>query len=133
MFKLLTSLILFFISTSITYADVVKPALVEIDVYSDGKIKIEIRASVEALLTGINARYKNTQEAPTAIEYDRLRELAPKSLLTQFKEFQAVMLKQIKLEADGQAIDLDLTKIDIPEPGYTKVPRISVMQIEGCH
>ena len=124
-------LLLYFFSISIAYADVVKPALVEINVYSDAKIEIEIRASVEALLTGINARYKNTREAPTALAYDRLRELDPQSLLIQFKDFQNEMLDQIKLEADGQSIELKLSKITIPEPGYTKVPRISVLQIAG--
>ncbi|MDH3934654.1 MAG: hypothetical protein OEU62_05765, partial [Gammaproteobacteria bacterium] len=44
-------------------ADVVKPALVEISVNTDGTYRIEVRASIEALLTGINSRYKDTREA----------------------------------------------------------------------
>lgn len=45
-------------------ADVVKPALIEISAYTTEVVEVEIRASVEALLTGINGRYRNTQEAP---------------------------------------------------------------------
>ena len=54
-------------------ADVVKPALVEISANTRGYVDIEVRASIEALLTGINAQYKNTQDAPTAEEYDAQR------------------------------------------------------------
>ena len=49
-------------------ADIVKPALVEISVYSEGRYRIEIRASIEALLTGINARYQDT----TPVSYTHL-------------------------------------------------------------
>ena len=54
-------------------ADIVKPALVEISVFSEGRYRVEVRASIEALLTGINAQYKDTTQAPTSGEYDRLR------------------------------------------------------------
>jgi len=37
-------------------ADVVKPALVEISVNTKGYYEIELRASIEALLTGIDGR-----------------------------------------------------------------------------
>ena len=68
------ALFLAFISLfSNSHADVVKPALVEISVFSDGTYDVELRTSIEALLTGINARYKNTQEAPNAEEYDHFR------------------------------------------------------------
>ena len=42
---------------------------------SEGRFRIELRASIEALLTGINSRYRNTQEAPNAEDYDALRVL----------------------------------------------------------
>ena len=55
------------------WSDVVKPALVEISIHTDGTYHIEVRASLEALLTGINARYRNTRDAPNAAAYDELR------------------------------------------------------------
>ena len=64
---------LMWVTPSLVWADVVKPALVEISVKTDGTYHIEVRASIEALLTGINARYRNTQEAPNAAAYDELR------------------------------------------------------------
>jgi hypothetical protein len=70
------SLFLIVISLCLTVsADVVKPALVEISVYTDEKVQIEIRTSLEALLSGINGRFANTVESPNSEVYDRLRNL----------------------------------------------------------
>ncbi|MBT8116980.1 MAG: HupE/UreJ family protein [Gammaproteobacteria bacterium] len=112
-------------------ADVVKPALVEISVSTDGTYRVELRASVEALLTGINARYRDTREAPNAAAYDELRVLEADQLGAAFEPFQARLTEEIRLEFDGITAPLSVTRIDIPEPGYTKVPRISVIYLEG--
>ncbi len=113
--------------TSPVVADVVKPALVEISVYAEGTVQVEIRASLEALLTGINAQYKNTQDAPTADEYDEFRVMPPEELRQQFLTFQKDMLEQLSLKADGLPVVLSVESISIPEAGYTKVPRISTI------
>jgi hydrogenase/urease accessory protein HupE len=112
-------------------ADVVKPALVEISIHTNGRYHIEVRASLEALLTGINARYRNTREAPNAAAYDELRVLPAAELAVAFKPFEQDFTKQIELRFDGEHVPLSITRIDIPEPGYPKVPRISVMTLAG--
>lgn len=113
-------------------ADVVKPALIEINVDTQGDIKIEIRASIEALLTGINGQYKNTQDAPNADEYDALRALPSEALAEKFEPFKSNFLEQIKLSThDNVHIALTIDSVKIPEPGYTKVPRISLINLSG--
>lgn len=114
---------------SVATADIVKPALVEISANTNGSVNIEVRASIEALLTGINAQYKNTQDAPTAEEYDELRVLQPEQLHDEFEPFKQEFLKQIFLKADGLPVDLEIVDVRIPQPGYTKVPRISVISL----
>ncbi len=114
-----------------TLADVVKPALVEISISTDGTYKVELRASIEALLTGINARYRDTREAPNGAAYDELRVLEADELATAFEPFKADLITAIRLEFDGQPAPLSVSRVDIPEPGYTKVPRISVIYLEG--
>jgi hydrogenase/urease accessory protein HupE len=113
------------------WADVVKPALVEISVNTDGRYHIEVRASLEALLTGINARYKNTRDAPNAAAYDEIRVLPAAELAVAFKPFEQAFTQLVELSFDGEQIPLSITRIDIPEPGYPKVPRISVITLEG--
>ncbi|CAA6814533.1 MAG: membrane protein, putative [uncultured Thiotrichaceae bacterium] len=114
------------------HADVVKPALIEVNVDTQGDIKIEIRASIEALLTGINGKYKNTQDAPNAEEYDALRALESDELAVEFAPFKAQFLDQITLSTNtNDHIPLTIESVKIPEPGYTKVPRISLINLTG--
>lgn len=112
-------------------ADVVKPALIEISAYSDGRVEVELRASIEALLTGINSRYKNTQDAPNAADYDALRGMHPEELSAAFRPFTAELLQRVWLKADSERIDLSVSTVEIPEAGYTKVPRISIVKLVG--
>jgi hydrogenase/urease accessory protein HupE len=112
-------------------ADVVKPALVEISVFREGHFQVELRASIEALLTGINGQYKNTTEAPTSDDYDKLRELPPEQLAVAFEPFKSRLTEQIGLTFDGQRVMPRIADVTIPERGYTKVPRISVILLEG--
>jgi hydrogenase/urease accessory protein HupE len=112
-------------------ADIVKPALVEISVNTNGTYKVEVRASIEALLTGINSRYRNTQDAPNAAAYDELRVLLAGDLQVAFEPFKKRFTEIVRLEFDNQPAPLSITRVEIPEPGYTKVPRISVIYLEG--
>jgi len=112
-------------------ADVVRPALVEISVDAIGNYRLEIRASVEALLTGINAKYKNTKESPNARAYDDLRIMQADQLIQAFEPFQEKFTSSVQLQFDGKKVPLTIRKVEIPEPGYTKVPRISLIILEG--
>ena len=116
-------------------ADVVKPALVEINVDTEKAIVVEIRASIEALLTGINAQYKNTRDAPNADEYDEFRQLPANELQQAFAGFKQSFLQSIFIRAvntgNNEKIPLQVDSVDIPPTGYTKVPRISVIRLSG--
>jgi len=125
---LLFALVCFF---SPAQADVVKPALVEISVFNDGTYDVELRTSLEALLTGINAQYKNTQEAPNAEEYDHFREMAPEDLRKAFEPFHQTLLDNIEIRFDSRKSEFKLGEIVIPERGYTKVPRTSIVHLIG--
>jgi hydrogenase/urease accessory protein HupE len=118
------------------FADVVKPALIEITVDNEKHIQVELRASIEALLTGINARYKNTKDSPNAEQYDEFRKMPPDELQRAFTTFQQQFLESIYIkagdaESDLQKLPLTIESVDIPQPGYTKVPRISVIMLNG--
>ena len=114
------------------YADLVKPALIEIIVDKQGDVEIEIRASIEALLTGINGRFKNTKDAPNADEYDRLRKMSSEQLQPEFNAFKEKFLSEVFLQYDkNRKITLNIKEVNIPERGYTKVPRISLIKLTG--
>lgn len=112
-------------------ADVVKPALTEINVFADGRVLIEVRTSLEALLTGIDGRYRNTQDAPNADLYDTFRKQPSEKLDQSFQVFHSSFVEDVELSVDGQPVLLKIESIDIPEPGYTKVPRTSIIRLAG--
>ena len=138
--KIFLVLFIYGLSLNPALADVVKPALIEINTHNNGKVVIEVRASIEALLTGINAQYKNTKDAPTAEEYDALRAMSPEELEEEFAVFHQNIVAQGKdlntvdslfLKTETGKVSLSINSISIPEPGYTKVPRISLIQLSG--
>ncbi len=134
--KILLLIIISCLSCKTVLADVVKPALVEINVNNERIILVEVRASIEALLTGINAKYKNTQDAPNAAEYDDFRKMPAPELQQAFVSFNQAFLQSIFIKAGRkdlllQNLPLEIESVDIPPTGYTKVPRISVIRLNA--
>jgi hydrogenase/urease accessory protein HupE len=82
-------------------------------------------------MTGINGRYRNTQESPNAEEYDRYRVMQADELEKVFTSFHTRLSEGVDLKMDGESIPLKINSIEIPEPGYTKVPRISTLTLSG--
>ncbi len=121
------SVILFLADPLTASADVVKPALTEIAIYSDGRIIIEIRTSLEALLSGIDGQYRNTRDAPTADLYDEFRVQSADELGKSFQRFHSRFVEGVALTLEHKTIPVEIESIEIPEPGYTKVPRTSAI------
>ncbi len=135
--KILLLIIVSCLSYKTVLADVVKPALVEINVNNERTILVEVRASIEALLTGINAQYKNTQDAPNAEDYDEFRKMSASELQQAFVSFKQPFLQSIFIKAGKkglllQNLPLNIESVDIPPTGYTKVPRISVIRLKAA-
>jgi hypothetical protein len=108
-------------------ADVVKPALVEISIFNNQTLEIEINLSLEAAISGIGTQYKNTIDAPNADFYDELRGLEPSFLRTRFKDFEAEFLNSFRLKINGKIQKLNLIDVKIDIVGYAKRPRKTVL------
>jgi hypothetical protein len=124
-------LILFFFYPPFANSDMVKPALVEIRVLANSRVEVEIRTSIEAILTGINSQYKNTQDAPQAQDYEVLRRAEAPELSAEFDRFSKKFVGGIWLTANQSSVLLNVESVTIPEPGYTKVPRTSTIKLSG--
>ena len=125
-------LCLLFLGSSVAaQADIVKPALIEINVYKSGVVDIVIRASIEAMVTGINSQFKNTRDSPMAKEYDALRILSAEDLSAVFDAFDEKLLDNVWANVANRRLNLKIKSVDIPPPGYVKVPRISKVTLTG--
>jgi len=123
--KILLSLLL--LISTFTKADVVKPALVEISIFSDKTIEVEIDLSLEAAMTGIGTRYKKTTDAPNSDQYDELRALEPAVLREQFKNFELKFLNSVQFSVNGKVQGLTLNRAKIDIVGYKKRPRKTIL------
>lgn len=123
--KILLSLLL--LISTFTKADVVKPALVEISIFSDKTIEVEIDLSLEAAMTGIGTQYKKTTDAPNSDQYDELRALEPAVLRELFKNFELKFLNSIQFSVNGKVQGLTLNRAKIDIVGYKKRPRKTIL------
>ena len=123
--------ILLILLTNFAKADVVKPALVEVSIFEDKTIQVEIDLSLEAAMTGIGTQYKNTQDAPNSAEYDELRALEPEVLREKFSHFEKDFLQSFELRVNQKTQTLVLSHVDIDIVGYKKRPRKSVLTYTG--
>ena len=123
--------ILLFLLTNFAKADVVKPALVEVSIFKDKTIQVEIDLSLEAAMTGIGTQYKNTQDAPNSDEYDVLRALEPEALRQKFSHFEQDFMQSFALKVNQKPQPLILSHVDIDIVGYKQRPRKSVLTYTG--
>lgn len=108
-------------------ADVVKPALVEISIFGDKTLEVEIDLSLEAAMTGIGTQYKKTTDAPNSARYDELRALESNRLRERFQGFESQFLNGLQLNVNGQTQVLTLSHAKIDIIGYKKRPRKTIL------
>lgn len=124
---LIKAIVLFWLLVGVSIADVVKPALVEISIYPDKKLKIVIDLSLEAVMSSIGTQYKKTTDAPNSAKYDILRSLAENNLRAQFKAFETEFLNHLLLTINETPQRLTLTSVKIDIVGYKKRPRKTLL------
>ncbi len=124
-------ILLIILYSQMSIADVVKPALIEISVNTKGFYNIVVRTSIEALLAEINSDFKNTNDSPNAEQYDYLRKQEPAQLKLAFEAFHSVFTQNIHFKVDGVNQVLSVKSVEIPLPGYVKVPRTSIITLTG--
>jgi hydrogenase/urease accessory protein HupE len=57
--------------------------------------------------------------------------MSPTELESRFVLFQQEMLDSIYLKTEAGEVSLAIESVTIPEPGYTKVPRTSIIELNG--
>jgi len=114
-----------------TQAHTIRPAVVTMVIHDAGEIELEIRTNVEVMLAGIAPEYNNTNDAPNAARYDRLRALPGEALALEFNNYLPEFLGKLLLEADGQAIELSFTSIDIARVADLELARDARIHLQG--
>jgi len=126
-----SSLILFvgMFATLAARAHEIVPAIGDLRVI-DGGLDLEIRLAAEGPLAGIDlSSFADTNDAPQAADYDRLRALGPAALEDRFRAFWPEMAANIILRVDDVPIVPEFRGLYVPETRGTEAARISTLRI----
>jgi len=111
-------------------AHTVRPAVATVSFVSGG-YSIAIETNAEALLAGIGPEHADTRDAPTARDYDRLRELEPEALQKRFDTFAPLFVARVRPLIDGKPAVIEFVGLDVAPVGDLDLARRSVIRLRG--
>lgn len=109
----------------------IRPAIIDLKIGGDLQIRLTQRVNLEALMAGIGSEHKNTDDADSVGEYNRLRRLPPAELEAGFQAFLPRLLTGSRLSVDGTPVRLELIRTAIPAVGNTTLARDSIIEFQG--
>jgi hypothetical protein len=111
------------------HAHEVLPTVADIEA-REGAVFLTLRLNAEALLAGIDLDgLDNTETAPNAAEYDRLRALTPAQLEAQISANWGMMMAGLSLTLDGTAAPLSLLGAAVDPQADLSLPRVSQLRL----
>lgn len=106
-----------------------RPAIADITLAEEG-VEIVIDLNIESIIAEIDVRgLRDTDLAPNAGEYDRLRALDPAKLSIAFRAYWPRMRDDITITIDGATIKPELAGLFIPDIRDHAVPRDSIITL----
>lgn len=93
-------------------------------------LTIDIRTNLEGFIAGIDlTATADTNAAPQAADYDRLRALPPQALETRFRSFWPRMAPRVFVRIDGADQPVTLSAVFVPDVGDASLPRASTISL----
>jgi hydrogenase/urease accessory protein HupE len=109
----------------------IRPAVATLTLEPGGRYALAIVVNIEAVVAGIGAEHRDTDESPNAREYNRLRALAPAALRAEFDQHAGRYLDGITLEFDGARVRPAIAAIEIPPVGDVALSRQTTVRLAG--
>lgn len=109
----------------------IRPAIATAAFGEDGRYEIKFVVNMEVLIAGIGPEFSNTNDAPQAEAYTRLRAMPPAELEAQIREFAPRWLAGITLSFDGVRVEPRLNRIKVPPIGDLELPRLTELYLTG--
>ncbi len=109
----------------------VRPVVVTADLSRADQVALTLSANLEAVMAGIGPQHKDTDDAPEAAAYNRLRDLPAAELKARFATFAPKFLQTVTMLADGQPVALRVIGVDVPDVKDPKLARISTLTVSG--
>lgn len=107
----------------------IRPTIADIEV-GDTEMTMSLRVTLEALIAGIDlSAVGDTDDAPEAAEYDRLRALSPAELEAAFRAAWPDILGGFIIQSGGERLIPEIIGLDIAEVGDIVLPREATLTI----
>lgn len=121
----------FMASVQIGSSHEVDPTVADLTIGED-RVELSLRITLESFLAGIDLdAATDTNAVPEAADYDALRALSADDLAARVDAFLPRMLQAMTLTADGTAVALTQSSIDIPPVEDLALARISRLTFSG--
>ena len=108
----------------------IQASVADIDL-TGGRVVIDMRTNLEAMIAGVGTSHEDTDESPVAGEYDALRALAPEALRARLDVFAPELLNAVEVTADGARVPLALGEVEIAPVGDLELARDTRLTLTG--
>ena len=109
----------------------IRPAVITADLATPGRFSITVSANLEALIAGIGAEHKDTDDAPGSADYKQLRSLSADDLRRRFDAFSGRWLADLGIGFDGVKVVTTVDAVTVPVNIDPALARISVVTLSG--
>ena len=124
-------ILVFLLSSIAAHAHKVRPAIIDVEFFSNGQYNLTIKTNLEAFIAQIGPEHEETKDSPQAAQYEALRALAPDQLRAQFAPFSASWRSKISFGFDDKHVAPEINEISIPVIGDKALARISTLTLSG--
>ena len=114
-----------------SFAHEVKPAIVEVSFKDENNFEIQIKLSLETLITNISSVKTSSDHISNSNLYNQLRSLTPEALKKEFHIHSKNFLNGIRLIANKTKQKLKITNVTIPHVGDLSISRVSSLTLKG--
>lgn len=107
----------------------IRPTIADVEV-GQSQVVLSLRATLEALISGIDlSAVENTDNAPEAVIYDRLRAMEPAELEQELRAAWDRIALGFIIQVDGMRLDPEIIDVQIPPVGDVELPRDSLLAV----
>lgn len=115
-----------------TSAHEIQPAIADLTFASDGsEFELDIALNLEAALSGIGSEHEDTDQSPSAEQYNALRALSNEQLQEILSSRGEALLNQITISADSNVLDKTIRNLSVPVVDDLSVARVSRLKLSG--
>jgi hypothetical protein len=110
----------------------IRPTIADIEV-GETDVTMSLRVTIEPLIAGIDlSAVENTNDAPEAVVYDRLRGLDPDALEAALRDAWPRISEGFILQSGGAALSPEIAAVQIPPVGNVELPRDSLLTVTAA-